>query len=238
MKLSGGETNRAGTAAYAKGQAMVRTIIETAWRIAIDEGMAGLSMRRIAREMGISPGNLSYYYASKADLLEDLLTCVIDGYLKEFERLREQPDASPEAQLRAVICFVLDDIATRETTLFFPDLWALANRDEWAAKHMERVYAGYRAVLEEIIADFCVCPDPEVHRRLALVISGSIEGQTVFIGHDRPHHSRFEHIKALVIEQSIALVRAMDAQGNICGERNAPQPIRSTSTPNNRGRAL
>ena len=65
MKLSGGETNRAGTAAYAKGQAMVRTIIETAWRIAIDEGMNGLSMRRIAREMGISPGNLSYYYATK-----------------------------------------------------------------------------------------------------------------------------------------------------------------------------
>jgi AcrR family transcriptional regulator len=197
--------HRPGTATYSKGQATAASILETARQVVLDYGMRELSMRRIAREMGLSPGNLSYYYASKADLLEDLFTLVIDGYMSEFERLREVEADSAEAQLTAVLEFVFDDLGQRETTNFFPELWVLALRDEWAAVQMERIYGLYRSVIVDILQVLRSDLDEQVISDLAITISASIEGHTVFIGHGRQHAARAPQIKKLIIGQLINL---------------------------------
>ncbi len=196
-----------GTAAYAKGQGTVNRIIDSALEVVLAEGIAALSMRRVARELGMSPGNLGYYYASRADLLEDLFTRVIDDYMETFGRLREVQADSPENQLRAVVGYVFDDLRTRFTTRFFPELWVLANRDPWAAQQMERVYGLYRSVLEDIIA--LMRPGLAVRDRqdLALAISAAIEGHTVFVGHDRPHRARHRRLRDIMVEQSVEMVR-------------------------------
>lgn len=205
------ELHRPGTAAYAKGQETISRILNTARQLAINEGFDKVTIRRIARELNVSPGNLSYYYAARADLLEALLSKVIERYIAVFDQLRLERQDSPEEQLRAVLDYVLDDLTTRETTQFFPELWRLANRDAQTSRQMERMYSAYRGTLEEIIAHMCANPDPELHKDLALVITGSTEGQTIFIGHERPHRARAARIKALIIEQSIAMVKAVPA---------------------------
>lgn len=204
--------HRPGTAAYDKGRATASAILDVAKSIVLDHGMRALSMRRIAREMGLSPGNLSYYYASKTDLLEDLFTMVIDGYMFEFERLRQIKADSPVSQLRAVIEFVFDDLGQRETTNFFPELWVLALRDEWAAVQMERIYGLYRSVLIKIITTLRADLQAQTIEDLAITISATIEGHTVFVGHGRRHQARAPDIKALIIEQLISL--ALTAQSS------------------------
>ena len=199
------QRNRPGTATYSKGQATAAKILQVARQVVLDHGMRELSMRRIAREMGLSPGNLSYYYASKADLLEDLFTLVIDGYMAEFERLREVQAGSAEAQLTSVLEFVFDDLGQRETTNFFPELWVLALRDEWASVQMERIYGLYRSVIIDILQTLRTDLDQQVIFDLAVTISASIEGHTVFIGHGRQHAARAPHIKKLIIGQLINL---------------------------------
>ncbi len=217
-----GRRHKPGTAAYANGQETVVRILDAAFDIVIDEGMAGLSMRRVARALGISPGNLSYYYAAKADLIEDLLTRVIDGYLREFERLRDVQAEDPEAQLRAVITYVFDDLQSRSTTCFFPELWVLANRDAWAAQQMERIYSVYRSVLEDIIALMRPKLSAADRSDLALAISACIEGHTMFVGHDRPHRARHARLRELVVTQSVMMVRSAPSTKELVRGKNGP----------------
>ena len=199
------QRQRPGTAAYAKGQATANRILEVARRLVIQEGIAALSMRRIARELGMSPGNLSYYYASKNDLIEDLFDFVLAGYMAAFERLRKTAAGSPLEQLRAVTEYVFDDLVRKETTHFFPEMWAMALRDSWAAQQMERIYGLYRSVLEDILRGLRPDLDAQTIADLALTISASIEGHTIFIGHGRPHQARAPFVKTLIIEQLMHL---------------------------------
>ena len=199
------QRQRPGTAAYAKGQATANKILEVARRIVIDHGLGALTMRRIARELDMSPGNLSYYYASKKDLIEDMFDFVLDGFMREFERLREIQADSPEQQLRAVTEYVFDDLSRVETTNFFPEMWVMALRDDWAAEQMERIYGLYRSVLIEILNELRPDLAEQAIADLALTISASIEGHTVFIGHGRQHQSRAPFVKKLIIEQLINL---------------------------------
>ncbi len=201
---------RPGTAAYANGQETVRKILEIAHQLVITHGLGQLSMRRIARELNMSPGNLSYYYASKADLLEDLFAAVIDEYMITFERLRKIDANSPQAQLRAVLEYVFDDLAQVETTHFFPELWVYALRDPWAAAQMERIYGLYRSVIADILYTLRPDLDEQTIADLALTLSASIEGHTVFIGHGRQHQSRAPVVKKLIIEQLINLAETTE----------------------------
>ena len=196
---------RPGTANYEKGRATAAAILEKARRIVIEHGIQALSLRRIAREMDMSPGNLNYYYASKSDLVSDLVTYVLEPYLQEFGRLREQREGEPVEQLRAVLQFIFDDLGKEETTYFFPEMWALALRHEWAKEKMEWMYGTYRSVLIDIISE--LRPELDAHNieDMALAISASIEGHTVFIGRDRPHQVRAPFVGALIIEQLVGL---------------------------------
>ena len=198
--------HRPGTATYDKGRTTAEKILHVAQRIVISDGMTQLSMRRVARELGISPGNLSYYYASKQDLLEDLIAHVLQPYLEEFERLRALEADSAEAQLQAVLEFVFDDLSTKGTTHFFPELWVMALHDEWAARQMERLYDTYRAVLREIVHTIRPDLDDTQVADLVLTISASIEGHTVFIGYGREHAARAPYVKTLIIRQLVSMV--------------------------------
>lgn len=202
------QMRRPGTAAYASGKATAERILEAAEHLVIEEGFAKLTLRGLARRLGMSPGNLSYYYASVDDLVADLFTHVLDRYLAELERVRAARPDDPAAQLEAVVRYIFGDLSRKETTFFFPEIWVRALRDEHAAREMERIYARYRRELREIIA----LMRPDLGDRkvadLAICISASIEGHTVFSGHGRPHEARAQALEDLVVAQSLALVRS------------------------------
>lgn len=199
--------HRAGTAANAAGRDRVERILDAAEHVFIDDGYARFTMRRVADRAGISVGNLSYYYATKKNLLTDLLDWVITPYIQSFEGLRNVAGATPEAQLRALLTLVIDDLATRDTTLFFPELWALANRDADAARQMEHMYERYRAVLADIAGSINPGLSDARRRELALFITSAIEGHTVFVGHKRPHRQDLGAVRDLAIETFIEVVK-------------------------------
>jgi AcrR family transcriptional regulator len=198
---------RPGTATYARGRESVQRILEAAKEVFLAEGYSAVSMRRIARDACISPSNLNYYYASKDDLIADLLQGIIGAYLEEFDSLRHDAGTSPEDQFRAVLGFVIDDLADRQTTLFFPELWALANRSERTTAQMEDLYSQYRHVIAEVIAEINPELSAERIETLALFISSSIEGHTVFIGDGRPHRAKGAEIKEIATETFLRLVK-------------------------------
>ena len=213
---------RRDNSASARGQQAVAEILSAARDVLVEEGYPRLTMRNVADRAEMTVGNLSYYYANKEDLLHDLLEAVIQGYVEDFDRIAADIERSPEQRLEDMIRFLVADLATKETTGFFPALWALANHDDFAASEMSGVYEIERNSFARVIAE--LRPDLSKKDRdlLALFISASIEGQTMFIGYKREKAAAGEAIANIAAYSFTTLVKRIDA-ATIRGLKVAPK---------------
>ena len=192
---------------YAKGRTRAADILDAGVSVLIEHGYHNLSLRRVADEAGLRLGNLQHYFPSKDALVQAMLDRVIEAYLARFVRIQES-GLDPEAEFRQIIDMVFRDLNTRRTTVFFPELWSLANHDTVVAGHMERMYARYRDVLGASIARINPALDEAQVRTLALFVSASIEGHTVFVGHGKPWQKQTQDIVALATASFLWLIRS------------------------------
>ena len=211
---------------YTRGQEGVEGVLRAALAILVEEGYPALSFRRVAARCGMSVGNVNYYFRTKDDLVRELLDAVISSYEVSFTNIMREPGATPEKRLEQVVTLILEDIGTPKTTCFFPELWALSNHDPVVFKRMHELYHRARVVLNEIIAE--VNPAlPEVEREtLALFMSASMEGMTMFAGHEKPFRPQIGLIEALACRSFVYLVRHLQP-GEISAWQRVPEPTPS-----------
>ena len=198
---------------YAKGYETRELILRTALHILIEEGYRAMSMRRIAAACGMRLGNLTYHYPTREDLVRELLNAVLSSYEVEFAAIVDAPGVPLEERLARVCGLIIEDIGSKKTTRLFPELWALANHDAFVHGLVHELYAGARAPLVEIIAE--MRPDlPEAARfDLALFISASMEGLTVFAGYEMPFADRLPAVEQIAIRSFIDIVRSFSLPG-------------------------
>jgi AcrR family transcriptional regulator len=71
----------------------VREIKETARRVLVDQGVDGLALRAVAREMGMTAPGLYRYFSSREDLVENVVADLYDELVAVLEAARD--DARP-----------------------------------------------------------------------------------------------------------------------------------------------
>jgi len=59
-------------------------ILDTACRLFNEHGTAAISTKRIAKEMGISPGNLYYHFKNKEEIILALFDASKDAYMEDW----------------------------------------------------------------------------------------------------------------------------------------------------------
>lgn len=92
-------------------------------------GIAGLSLRPLAQDVGVSPRTLLYHFESKEELVVAVLARLRDRQRERFGALRERSLATPGEICRAVWAVMTetpDDVAAMR--LFF-EMYAAALRD-------------------------------------------------------------------------------------------------------------
>ncbi len=200
------QKSRARTATYEKGQATINAILDAAAEVLIDQGYKKLTLRQIAMQAGIKVGNLTYYYSNKEALLKDLLEKILFSYLDEMDRIVEASGDSPQVQFVAIIEYLIEDLHSQRTTHFFPELWALANHDTHTSELMDNMYAAERAALQKLVEAI----KPELGKRqasqLALFVSCSIEGMTMFVGAGKNQEDNLQAMKELACTSFLQLI--------------------------------
>lgn len=171
---------------YARGREGHETILRAALSILVEEGYRAMSMRRVAAACGMKLGNLTYYFPTREELVRALLEAVVRSYEIEFDAIVHEPNASPAEQLEQICTLILEDITTKKTTRLFPELWALSNHDPFVFERVHELYARARVVLNDLIVQLNPSLSPDHREALVLFISASMEGLTVFAGHDKP----------------------------------------------------
>lgn len=70
-----------------------RQILDAAWTVMAREGVAALSVREVARSVGIRQQSLTYYFPTKQELLDALFADGFADLRRTFDRLRPATDA-------------------------------------------------------------------------------------------------------------------------------------------------
>lgn len=112
----------------------------------------------------------------------------------------------PREQLKHLVHVIFEDLNTSATTHFFPELWPLSNHEPYATELMDEMYAKYRAVLMEVIKAINPSLTTPVADRLALFMSASMEGHTVFIGHNKPWQHDTQKMADLAVLSFLHLI--------------------------------
>ncbi len=123
-----------------KGAERIADIVKTGAAILLDEGFSSLTKRRIANRLGISHGNVSYYFPNR----ESLWHAVIDYELKEYyQRRRKGFNADPndpQACFDEFVVHWIDEYNDRGIRIFFSHIIAFAEVNEAVAKIRDEAY--------------------------------------------------------------------------------------------------
>jgi AcrR family transcriptional regulator len=186
-------------------------ILDAARTVFMEQGYSRFTMRKVATATGISLGNLNYHFPRKDDLLNALLERIFEAYIAEFDRRRHAAGESPENQLIAVLEYWIDDLLSRDTTIFFPELWALSNHDPHVAAMTDRLYQGARAPLLALLPQINPALSESEVERLALLMCASMEGLTVFAGHEKPWSGELDILKRDLVASFMHMIRSTTA---------------------------
>ena len=194
---------------YARGQEGLERILKAALSLLIEQGASALTLRRIAAECGLKAGNIAYYFASKEELLRELLDAIINSFEGAFEAIDQTPGATPEERLGRIVTFILEDAKTKATSRIFPELWAMSNHDPFVRDRVEEMYARARVVLNKLIAEINPALPADERETLALFISASMEGVGFFAGYERPSSAKMPALERIAIRSFLHVIHTL-----------------------------
>ena len=167
---------KTGTATRKRGKHQVKKILSEARSILIEEGYAGLTIRKVARNLDISLGNLTYYFPSKEELLRALIADLLSEYHDEFLKEQKQFPDDPHGRMLAYIEYLIADCEKPDVRALFFQIWGLATHSEVVNELRDEIYSVARAdAFELITALHPDLPEPQINTLTAIFIS-LIEG--------------------------------------------------------------
>jgi AcrR family transcriptional regulator len=142
--------NRRGTT-YRPGRLRRTAIVDAAEEVLMQHGHAQFTVQRVALKLGISPGNVNYYFPTRASLLEALILRILAQYRWRTRTTARPADQSIAAGFDYVLRWQMEDSVTERTDRLFRQLWAIAGSDERVAHAMDSFYTrSVRGTLRQI----------------------------------------------------------------------------------------
>lgn len=116
------------------------------------DGYSGLTMKRVAREAGVSQGILHYYFADKRAILVAALEAVMADLDRRVTAAQARGGRDPRARLRALIGACLGLAAEeREFWIVFVEFWGEMMHDRRLRAINAALYARTRRVIGALV---------------------------------------------------------------------------------------
>lgn len=192
-----------------KGRGRAHDILSTARTLLAQEGYAGLTMRRVALESGMSLSNVQHYYASKDALLEALLLYTMDVFQQRVDAIgASMADAAPLARFLSTVDMFVDELAEPVTHALFFEIWALASRNAFASRLMDTMMARERKAIFNLIRGLAPGLDEAETMQRAVLIVAQVEGMMLFRLDRARRRAQFDAARAALRKAVMALATA------------------------------
>jgi len=173
-------------------------ILASAKRVLIEQGYAGFTTRLVADTAGISPGNLSYHFPSRTELLQAMVGQLVDEYASQFSAFLSRSSIAPERQLEFLVEWLLTDAVARESMRTFRELWAISLHDEVVRRSVDKLYDVLMEGVVRLLQGSHPKADIKSIRELVQMLALISEGSIVLYGTERNRQVPFDRIIQLV----------------------------------------
>lgn len=150
-------------------------LLDAAVRVIGEYGIGGLTNRRVCAAAGVSPGSLTYHYATQNDLIRDAVTAFV---AEESERIRAIVDTlrdsvrTPE-QAAIAAQQAISDIALGSAEIGVYEVYLHAARAPELRSCAHDCYTAYDGAAREILASLGIAATDALARHIVAYISGS-----------------------------------------------------------------
>jgi len=179
--------------------ATIERIIDAAQQVLITQGSVGFSMRRVAEAAAISPGNLTYHFPSKGELLQAVVTQLVKDFTSQFEGFLAESESSTGQELQTLVRWLLTDAITAQTMRISRELWAMALHDTAVQAAFDDLYDILMEKVVQLLRRSQPNADETSLREMVLFLGLISEGSIVLYGTRRERTVPFERAVELTI---------------------------------------
>ena len=155
-----------------KGAERIANIVDTGVEILRTEGFTALTKRRIAKRLGISDGNVSYYFPTRESLWKGVIEYELKFYYQKHYGNELTSDDDPAARFDKFVRRWFQEYKDRELRIFFAQLLAFAEVSEFVARQRDEIYQTfYDETQTRIRALELEISEDELQTRTALVMA-------------------------------------------------------------------
>ena len=188
-------------------------LLEAARSALAEKGHSEFSMRSVAKAAGVHLRTVQYYFPTKRDLLTEAMEYTLNTYyLGQYPVTRNNyVGLSPAKKFEAMVGFIFDDLKEPFVCLFFPEMWALASKDEDAAAALDKFYRMHRQSIAAVITEYRPDLSSRTVGHRAAIVAMLLEGMLLLVGHGKPQHSELRGIRSEVLRQLKNIVEAPES---------------------------
>ena len=190
---------RSGHVTKSASQVTVAHILLAARGVLIEHGHAGFTTRRVAEAARISPGNLSYHFPSKRELLQALISRLVTDYSGHFEAFLANVEIPAGEELQHLVRWLLTDAVTEEGVRTFRELWAMSLHDAVICRAVDDLYDALMAHVATLLRRSYPNADANAVREAVQCLALMSEGSIVMYGTRRQRAVSFDRIIDLTI---------------------------------------
>jgi AcrR family transcriptional regulator len=180
-----------------KGLGRAHDILHVARELLAADGYAGLSMRRVAAQAGMTLSNLQHYYQSKDMLLEALLLYTMDLFQAKMDVIAHAMTRRSQLdRFLSTVDMFLEEITDPVTHAIFFEIWALASRHAFASALMGKMIGRERKVVYNLIRGLNPAISDEEYMQRAVLMVAQIQGMMLFRLDKTRHREQFMAVRA------------------------------------------
>lgn len=150
-------------------------LLDAAVQVIGEYGIGGLTNRRVCAAAGVSPGSLTYHFATQNDLIREAVTTFVAGESARIraivEHLRDSVQTTEEAAVAAQQAIA--DIALGSAEIGVFEVYLHAARVPVLQSCARECYAAYDAAAREILSALAVPRTDALAAHVVAYISGS-----------------------------------------------------------------
>ncbi|QPC98365.1 TetR/AcrR family transcriptional regulator [Qipengyuania soli] len=152
-----------------------QSLIEATARVLADKGAAGVSVRAICAEAGVSPGLLRHYFSGVSEAIAETYRWMGARIAQALDAAVADAGPDPRARVLAYLTASFrPPIASPDLLASYVALWSLTRSDSSVAGVRAEVYRDYRADLEKLLVEWR--PDLADPALAAIALTALIDG--------------------------------------------------------------
>ena len=189
-----------------KGGAKRQQILDEAKKMLREYGADGLVLRDVAERLGITHGNLQYYFRTR----KDLLVAIFDQEVAKYtESMKEAVSATStrRGRLAAIIDSGLTELRSPETALWRVMI-SMADHNPEIAAILKKENDHYQTVVAKELKQIAPGLSPHRRRHVAKIINAILDGLGIQFVHENPNSADMRALESEVKAAILALVEA------------------------------